>query len=89
MDVMLGKDLYESFTRYQGRVIRSLDSMAQRYGFEIIDASRSPEQVFQNLKRRIAKLLRVKKKAGPPAARRRPATKEARSQKVARLAAHG
>jgi dTMP kinase len=96
MDVMLGKDLYESFTRYQARLIRSLDSMAQRYSFEIIDASRSPEQVFQNLKRRIAKLLRVKKKARPPAAprrrvaaRRRPAAKEAAPEKAPRLAAHG
>lgn len=62
MDVRMGKDLYESFVRYQGRVIRALDSMAQRYNFEIVDASRPPEQVFLQLKRRIARLLRVGKK---------------------------
>src|SRR6058998_1287000 len=65
MDVRMGKDLYESFVRYQTKVIKSLDSMAQRYGFEIVDATRSAEQVFLDLKRRIARLLRMpaKKKA--------------------------
>jgi dTMP kinase len=63
MDMRFGKDLYESFRRYQSRVIRSLDSMAQRYGFEVIDASRPPEQVFQDLKKRLAKLLRMPQKA--------------------------
>jgi dTMP kinase len=89
MDVRLGKDLYESFTRYQHRVIRSLDSMAQRYGFEVIDASRTPEQVFQDLKKRIAKLLRMPKRAkgagrpGPVRPRRRPARQEVASTRAA------
>ena len=46
MDVRMGKDLYESFVRYQAKVIRALDSMAQRYHFETIDATRSPEKIF-------------------------------------------
>jgi dTMP kinase len=62
MDVRLGKDLYESFTRYQARIIRALDRMAQRYGFEIIDASRSPDKIFLDLKRRISKLLGTPKR---------------------------
>ncbi len=60
MDVRLGKDLYESFVRYQTGIIRALDSMAQRYQFEVIDASRTPEQIFADLKRRITRLLRGK-----------------------------
>jgi dTMP kinase len=57
MDVRLDKDLYGSFIRYQNRVIHALDSMARRYNFEVIDASRPPEKIFLDLKRRILKLL--------------------------------
>ncbi len=57
MDVRLGKDLYGSFVRYQTRVIRALDAMARRYSFDIIDASRPPEKVFLELKRRVSRLL--------------------------------
>jgi len=61
MDVRLGKDYYESFERYQTRVMRALDAMAQRYQFEIVDASRSPDKVFRDLQRRISKLLHEKR----------------------------
>ena len=73
MDVRLGKDLYDSFVRYQTRVIRALDGMAERYKFEIIDASRPPDKVFADLKKRIAKLLKTptkKAKGGKGRARR-------------------
>src|SRR3989442_13994024 len=77
MDVRMGKDLYESFVRYQTKVIKSLDSMAQRYGFEIVDATRSAEQVFLDLKRRIAKLLRMPaKKKAEAKHRRKPSVRE-------------
>ncbi|MBI3665337.1 MAG: thymidylate kinase [Acidobacteria bacterium] len=79
MDVRLGKDLYESFVRYQKRVIRVLDSMAKRYDFQIVDASRSPDDIFLDLKKRITRLL----KAASGSARRKPARAEA----VARQAA--
>ena len=62
MDVRLGKDLYESFVRYQARVIRALDNMAERYQFETLDASRAPDKIFLELKKRITKLLQPKKK---------------------------
>ena len=76
MDVRLGKDLYESFMRYQAKVLRALDSMAQRYHFETIDASRSPEKVFADLKRRISKLLHDKREK-PKTGRRKTAKREA------------
>jgi dTMP kinase len=77
MDVHMGKDLFESFVRYQSRVIRALDSMAQRYNFEIVDASRTPDKIFQDLKKRITRLLDGAKKrprglAAPSRARRKP-----------------
>jgi dTMP kinase len=64
MDVRLGKDLYESYTRYQSRVIRALDAMAPRYNFEVIDASRTPDKIFLDLKRRISRLLGGRKGGG-------------------------
>ncbi len=70
MDVRLGKDLFESFVRYQTKVMRALDGMVQRYGFEVIDASRSPDEVFRDLQKRIAKLLKVGRKARKRAARK-------------------
>ena len=77
MDVRLGKDLYESFVRYQAKVMRALDSMAQRYEFETIDASRPPEKVFADLKSRIDKLLKGKGKKGKrKTAPRKPVVKE-------------
>ena len=57
MDVRLGSDMYESFTRYQGRIIRALDAMAKSYGFTVIDASRPAEEILAELKRHIAALM--------------------------------
>lgn len=60
MDVRLGGDMYDSFVRYQGRVIRALDAMAKSYGFTLIDASRPPDAIFAELKGHIAELLNVR-----------------------------
>jgi dTMP kinase len=56
MDCHFGDDMYESFVKYQTRLIRALDSMAARYGFIDIDASRPPDVIFQDLQHRIASL---------------------------------
>jgi dTMP kinase len=77
MDVRLGRDLYESFVRYQAKVIRALDQMAQRYRFEVVDASRPPEKVFGDLKRRISKLLKTDGPKRKRKAERRKVEKEA------------
>jgi len=65
MDCHFGDDMYESFVKYQTRLIRTLDSMAGRYGFIDIDAGRPPEVIFQDLQRRIA-TLQIKKVATAP-----------------------
>jgi dTMP kinase len=65
MDIGLGKDMYESFVRYQTKLIRALDGMARKYNFVTIDASRAPDQIFADLQRNISKLFRK-----PPARRR-------------------
>ena len=58
MDMRLGNDMHESFVKYQSRIIRALDKMAKRYGFQIIDASRHPDVIFRDLQSQIAELFR-------------------------------
>src|SRR5215467_12456617 len=50
MDLRFGPDMYESFVRYQTRLIRALDSMAKKYDFTVLDASQPAEAIFAELK---------------------------------------
>ena len=34
------------------------DSMIGEYGFEVVDATQSPDAIYRNLQRRIGRLLR-------------------------------
>jgi dTMP kinase len=56
MDLRFGKDMYESFTKYQARLIKALDSMVDPYGFEVIDAGQPIPKIFRELQRRISRL---------------------------------
>jgi dTMP kinase len=56
MDLRFGPDMYESFVKYQARLIRALDSMAEPYSFTVIDASQPIPKIFQELQRRISRL---------------------------------
>jgi len=60
MDMRLGKDFYDSFVRYQRRILREFDRMAKEFNFTIIDASDTYEGTNIALKKQIKKLL------GPP-----------------------
>ncbi|MDX2151146.1 MAG: hypothetical protein SFV54_10455 [Bryobacteraceae bacterium] len=62
MDVRFGEDMFESFVKYQGRIIDSLDRMSKRYQFEVIDARRSPDEIFRDLQRSIGSLFSGKRK---------------------------
>jgi dTMP kinase len=57
MDMNLGRDLYESFCRYQQRLLSIFDHMGEYYGFNVIDANDPPEEVFEKLKRKVRKTL--------------------------------
>ena len=57
MDMRFGSDMYESFVKYQTRLTRALDGMAEKYEFEIIDANQSVETIFADLQARIMKLF--------------------------------
>ena len=57
MDVPYGKDRYESFVGYQTKLMEVLDSLAEDYGFTVVDATMPPAKIFEDLKRGIEPLL--------------------------------
>jgi dTMP kinase len=58
MDIPMGEDLYESFIRYQQRVIHELDALSREYEFLTLDATRPVEELSQDLCARVTALLR-------------------------------
>lgn len=74
MDMRFGSDMHDSFIRYQTRLIRALDRMARQYDFAVLDATKSPDQIFTELQRSIGKLFPKPERRIPirkrPAARR-------------------
>jgi dTMP kinase len=56
MDMRFGGNMYDSFVRYQTRVMRMLDELAIRYGFVTLDASKSADLIFEELRSQIATL---------------------------------
>jgi dTMP kinase len=57
MDLHLGDDMYDSFVSYQTRLLGEFDKMVESYGFTVIDASRSIEDVFYDLHERIDPII--------------------------------
>jgi dTMP kinase len=57
MDMHMGEDMYESFVRYQKLLLAEFDKMVETHGFEIVDASGSVEEVFENLRDRIDRVV--------------------------------
>src|SRR5436190_19079737 len=56
MDLRFGADMYESFVRYQARLIKALDSMVEPHGFTVIDANQPIEKIFRSLQRHVSSL---------------------------------
>jgi dTMP kinase len=59
LDLPAGKDMYESFVRYQSSLIEVFDDLAGPYGFETINASHSADRVFESLQSSISKVLEM------------------------------
>ena len=57
MDMHMGEDMYESFVRYQKFLLAEFDKMVETHGFEIVDASGSIEEVFENLRDRVDRVV--------------------------------
>ena len=71
MDVRFGVDMHQSFVRYQTRLVRTLDGLAKRYNFAVIDASRPADVIFHDLQDKIRQLQSEKTPAPPVAEPRR------------------
>jgi dTMP kinase len=56
MDLRFGPDMYESFVRYQKKLMKALDAMVEPYEFTVIDASQPVERIFRELQRRMVRL---------------------------------
>jgi dTMP kinase len=58
MDLPMGEDLYDSFIRYQGRVIEELDTLSAEHNFTVLDAARDVDRNAAELAERVAVMLR-------------------------------
>jgi len=58
MDVRFADNLYDSFVKYQTQIINQLDLMANEFGFITIDANRSVQEIFVELKSHTSTLLK-------------------------------
>ncbi|MBM3211347.1 thymidylate kinase [Candidatus Poribacteria bacterium] len=57
MDIRCADNLYDSFVIYQNKLIQQFDLIAEEYGFITIDATRSIQEVFQDLQKNIRPLF--------------------------------
>ena len=57
MDMRLGTDLFDSFVNYQTQMVEQFDSMAQEYGFEVINSVQPVERIAELLKQKMLPLL--------------------------------
>src|ERR1700730_9356767 len=71
MDLRFGPDMYESFVRYQTRLIKALDTMVEPYDFTVIDGGQPIDRIFRELQNHISK-LQLAHVGRRPAARKTP-----------------
>jgi dTMP kinase len=57
MDIQRSGDMYDCFVRYQRQMQKLFLAMQRLYGFEIINANRSPRPISQDLRERIEPTL--------------------------------
>ena len=57
MDLKLADDIYDSFRAYQRALLREYNSMAEEFGFRVIDARRKVEWIQEELRKQIGEFL--------------------------------
>jgi dTMP kinase len=57
MDIQRSGDMYDCFIRYQRQMQRLFHAMQKTYGFEIINANRSPQAISRELSAKIEGIL--------------------------------
>lgn len=60
MDLGLSHDMFDSFIRYQAMIVEMFKRMQKTYGFTIVDASRSPDEINLELQKKIEAVMRGK-----------------------------
>ena len=64
MDFKLGDDIYESSRAYQRALLREYASMADEFGFRMLDARRRIDVIQDELRRQIGAFLAESEAAG-------------------------
>jgi dTMP kinase len=77
MHLKLGGDIFDSFRRYQARLIREYSAIADELGFVTVDACRSVDAIQQELRTHIARYL-----AGEVAGRRGRTTRKTQTREA-------
>lgn len=57
MDIRCADNLYDNFCDYQGKLIQQYDQLSQEYGFIEVDATKTVNLVFDELRRKIRDLI--------------------------------
>jgi dTMP kinase len=57
MDLGLSRDMFDSFMQYQALMARQFERLQKIYSFHVVDGDRSPEEVNQELQRRIETVM--------------------------------
>jgi len=57
MHLALGSDIFDSFRRYQSRLIREYNRLAQEFRFQVVNANRPIETIQADLRQRILAYL--------------------------------
>ena len=57
MDIGCADNLYDSFCIYQTRLLEQFDQIAEEFGFITIDANRSVQEVFEDIKEHLRSLI--------------------------------
>jgi dTMP kinase len=75
MHLKLGSDIFESFRRYQARILREYDAMADEFDFVTVDARQPIDDIQRTLRDTIGRYLvgqPMPRRRRPPAPRRPP-----------------
>jgi thymidylate kinase len=57
MDLKGADDIYDAFRSYQNKLLREYSSMADEFGFRVLDARRPIEVIQEDLRRQVQAFL--------------------------------
>ena len=57
MDIRCADNLYDSFCNYQAELITQYDLMVEEFGFQVIDANRPSQAVFEDIRRSLRTMI--------------------------------